>query len=127
VPRPLPPIPDTLPLMLRPNDQHELERLRRFKVPTRPDPTLRDAMAAQLRELKKLRRGVGVIAGAWESIVPPALAHQTELVSLARGTLTVRASDAAAKYELERLLRGGAEAALVRASPVALRKVRIVM
>ena len=41
--------------------------------------------------------------------------------------LTVRATDAAAKYQLVRVLRGGAEAALVRASPVALRKVRIVL
>ena len=113
--------------MLRPSDQHELERLRRFKAPPRPDPSLKDMMAAQLRELKKLRRGVGVIAGAWEATISPELAERTELVSLARGSLTVRASDAAAKYQLERLLRSGAEAALVRASPVALRKVRIVL
>lgn len=113
--------------MLRPSDQHELERLRGFKAPPRPDQTLRDMMSAQLRELKRLRRGVGVIAAAWGDIIPAKIADQTELVSLARGTLTVRASDAAAKYQLERLLRGGAEAALVRSSPVALRKVKVVL
>lgn len=113
--------------MLRPSDQHEIERLRRFKVPQRPDPSLKDLMAAQLRELKKLRRGVGVIAAAWEAVIPPDLAQRTELVSLSRGSLTVRASDAATKYQLDRLLRGGAEAALVRASPVALRKVKVVL
>lgn len=113
--------------MLRPSDQHELERLRGFKTKPSPDLTLRDVMSAQLRDLKKLRRGVGVIAGAWAEIVPPALAAQTTLVSLSRGSLTVRATDAAAKYELERLLRSGAESALVRASPVALRKVRVVL
>lgn len=113
--------------MLDPADQNELERLRKFRAPKERDLTLRVPLGFAAQELRRMRRGLGAVAAAWGQIVPPELAERTALVGISRGVLTVRASDASAKYELERLLRSGGEAAVVRASPVSLRRVRVVL
>lgn len=113
--------------MLGPADIHQLEKLRRFRAPKERDLTLHDVLSAAQRDFQRKRRAVGAIAEAWAAVISPALAERTSLVSLSRGLLTVRASDASLKYELERTLRAGAEAELIRASPLALRRVKVIL
>lgn len=85
------------------------------------------AMFDELRAaLERDRRRAGGVSDAWDACCPPALLARTRIVSLRRGTLTIGAPDAATKFELDRALRGGAEAALIRASSAPVRAVKIV-
>ena len=82
-------------------------------------------MAAQARAIRRMERSTGAAATAWAAAVPPALARHTALVSLVRGTLTVRVTDAAARFELDRWLRDGGELQVVRRCVTSLTRIRI--
>ena len=73
------------------------------------------------------RRAVGGISAAWVELVPAELAAGAELVGQRSGVLTVRVTDASARFGLDRWLRNGGLAALRARSPSALRSVRFVM
>jgi hypothetical protein len=60
-------------------------------------------------------------------VVPETLRGRTALVGVSRGVLTVKVEDAGTKFELDRFLRSGGEAALVGRVPVGLRRVRLVL
>lgn len=62
---------------------------------------------------------------AWEEVVPPQLAAKAEIVRLVRGVLSVRVTDSATRFELDRFLRSGGEAALVRRAAGAIRRVKV--
>ncbi|HYE02176.1 MAG TPA: DciA family protein [Phycisphaerales bacterium] len=113
--------------MLGPAQRTEIERLRRHRAPATPDPSLGALVQKQAADLRRLGKGLVQVAGAWDALVPPELAARTELLALARGCLTVRTADAATKYQLERLLAAGGEAALARSVAVPLRRVRVTL
>lgn len=104
----------------------DLRRLREFRNPRPRDLTITDAVRQVERETKKKVRSIGGVALAWETVVPPALRGRAAPVTLSRGVLTVRAADAAARFELDRFLRAGGDAALARAAGVAIKKIKIV-
>ena len=82
-------------------------------------------MRAQIPELRRLRKNLGPVAEAWNEIVPEPLASSVRLDGVAAGVLNVRVTDSAARFELDRFLRAGGEAALLKRMPLAIRRVKI--
>jgi hypothetical protein len=79
------------------------------------------------KDLKKRARSLGGMADAWDAVVPRTLAARCRLQTFSRGVLTVRAADASARFELDRFLRAGGEAALARRGSAALKRLKIVI
>jgi hypothetical protein len=103
-----------------------LARLRGWRNRPQPDLSFRPVAAAMTADLRSRARTLGHAGEAWLRLVPPELLDQTSLLSMARGVLTVRVSDASARSDLARWLRQGGEHAVIRATPGSLIKVRLV-
>lgn len=88
--------------------------------------TIAAAVQAVELEVKKLQRATGGVGAAWEEVAPVALAGRCRVAGLSRGVLTLRVKDSAARYEADRFLRSGGEAALASRARVAIKRVRIV-
>lgn len=109
----------------------------------RPDPArlLQERLAARRRPERELAIGgivgrvaqqarrthdrLGELVELWESIVPAPLASRTRLTSLRGGVLHVDVDCPATLYELDRLLRGGAEARLRADHQATLTRIRL--
>lgn len=104
-----------------------LTKLREMRVRKDDAPRVDVALAKMADELSRVEKKLGGAGAAWASVCPAGLAERATPVSLARGTLNVEVSDAAARYELDRWLRGGGERALVAASRTPIRKVRLLL
>lgn len=104
----------------------ELKRLRTLRAPRERDLTIAAAVKDAERDARKKARATGGIGAAWESAAPAALVSRALPVSLTRGVLTIRAADAAARFELDRWLRSGGEITLARAAGVAIKRTKIV-
>lgn len=107
--------------------QQELDRLRSFRNPRPRDLTIGGLVDAERQRAAKQARAVGGIAAAWHDVIPPALAEKTQILRLSRGVLTVRVRDAAAKYTLDRFLRSGGEASLIRRASTGVNRVKLVL
>lgn len=100
-----------------PRERAAIERLERLR-PSRairerqPDTTRLFASAA--REQKRAAKALGGVAEVFEAVVPPELASSCSLAGMRGGLLTIEVSSSAARYALDRFLRDGGEAALVR-------------
>lgn len=94
---------------------------------TRPAPaqTLSRLFLAHAPEVRRVRRQLAGIAGAWAEVVPPEIAGRVRLEGVNAGVLSVRAEDAAVRFQLDRFLRGGGEARLLHRLPTAVRRIRI--
>lgn len=103
-----------------------LEALRKGRVRPERDGSLGAMFRERAAELEKLEKRLGGIARAWQSVCPPELVGRTSVRSLARGVLTIGVEDASTRFELDRLLRAGAERTFVRACPTTVRKVKLV-
>lgn len=79
---------------------------------------------------KSFTRSAGALGGldeAWGSLLPPELAGVSRPQKLtAGGLLTVRATDAAAVYEVDQWVRSGGLAVLRGACKATLRRVKVV-
>jgi hypothetical protein len=104
----------------------DLQQLRGWRNYRERDLAIGPALADVTKELRRHHKAVGGIGEAWGSIVPPEVGAGAELVRLSRGVLTVRVRDAAARFALDRWLRGGGEAALARAPGVVVKKIKLV-
>ena len=82
-------------------------------------------MRAQIPEIRRMRKNLSGVAAAWNQVVPEPLASCVRLDGVAAGVLNVRVADSAARFELDRFLRAGGEAALLKLMPVAVRRVKI--
>lgn len=102
-------------------------RVRTARVRQPWDSSLAMEMDRALRDLNTQRRAVGGAAAAWGEVIPGGLAERTALAGISRGVLTVRVADAATKYELDRVLRSGAERRLIVACQTPVRSVRVVI
>ncbi|MCC6675768.1 MAG: DUF721 domain-containing protein [Phycisphaerales bacterium] len=103
-----------------------VDKLRQIRPGPRSAPPIHDAVAAFENDLARRHKSMGGIAAAWTAAVPDDLAAPAELVSMARGVLTVRVQDAPARFALDRFLRAGGEREVQRRSPVTLKKIRLV-
>ncbi len=102
-----------------------LNRLRVLRVARTKDTALGPEFERMRADLSRRRRSGGGAEAVWEVVVPDALREKAEVVGLSRGVLRVRARHASARFELDRFLRSGGEAALIRAATVAIKRVRV--
>lgn len=102
-----------------------LDRLREIRpAPTRAS-AITEVIEQHRRLLKRVHRELGAVAEAWEDLVPSALRKRCSAIRLQGGVLDVAASDAAARYEFDRWLRGGGRNALADAAGAPLNRVRV--
>jgi len=105
--------------------------LREYRVRDR-DLTIADAVERARQGVRSLSRAETEAARAWEQTTAddPAstpFADRLAFQSFAKGTLTLKATDASAKYLAERWLRERALAALRIEAKIPLRKVRVTL
>jgi hypothetical protein len=100
-----------------PRERAAIERLEGL----RPSRAIRERktdttqlFASIAREQKRAAKALGGVAEVFEAIVPPELARECGLAGMRGGLLTIEACSSAARYALDRFLRDGGEAALVR-------------
>lgn len=103
-----------------------LEALRKGRVWPERDGSIGAMFRERGAELERLEKRLGGVSRAWQSVCPPDLLARTSVRSLLRGVLTIGVEDAATRFELDRLLRSGAERVFVRACPTTVRKVKLV-
>jgi hypothetical protein len=108
-------------------EPRELERLRQARVKPERDLSLRGVMGAITKDLRRHARAVKGVGGAWEALVPGELRERTAVQGINRGVLTVKATDAATKYAVEVLLRGGLEREMIRVCAAPVRRVKVVV
>jgi hypothetical protein len=104
----------------------DLQKLRGWRNPRERNLSLAPALADLTRDLRRQHKAVGGIGEAWAATVPAEFGRAAELVRLSRGVLTVKVTDAAARFALDRWLRSGGEAALARAPGVSVKRVKLV-
>ncbi len=105
--------------------RQQIEQLRARRVRPERGRDAREVFAAAARDFTKRDRHYSVAAEAWGEVCPRELAARTAIVGFARGVLTIGVSDAATRFEIDRVLRAGAERELVRRMSTTLRKVRL--
>jgi hypothetical protein len=103
----------------------DLHRLRQYRNLPERDLTLSAPLGELCRTLERQARSAGGMGEAWAATVPAHLAAGCQVVSFSRGVLTVRAADSAVRFQVDRFLRGGGEAALAQAAGTALKRVRV--
>jgi hypothetical protein len=102
----------------------QLKHLRQWR--TRPDRdisiagTLRDA-AANAESLRRKSKGAGE---SWDNLVPPRIRQRCQVLLVRAGVMTVKVRDAAARFEIDRWLRGGGEQELLRRAGI--KRVKVV-
>jgi Dna[CI] antecedent, DciA len=104
----------------------QIERLRRFRVAKPFDLSMSPDLVAEEKRLKKHTRVVAGLGDRWEEILPPELALSSTPERLSGGVLTIRTADSAAKFAMDRWLRGGGEAALKKAIATTISRIRLV-
>ncbi len=103
-----------------------LERLRARRTWTDRATPIGASLESIRRELAQRETSIGPALSAWTSVIPPELAERSTIVSLKRGTLTVRIADSASRYATDRLLRAGAEIKVLKQCPRHVRRIRLV-
>lgn len=102
-----------------------LERLRGHRVRRRDASGIDGLVATIRRDANRNRTGVGSFVEAWEEEVPEALRSGSSIRSIRGGVARIDVPDAATKYELEQVLRGGLLARLRLRFGQPLRRIRI--
>ena len=106
--------------------QRQLDLLRKSRSLPSRDLTLGFLSDQFKRDVAKPYQQLGDLAELWGELVPERLVACSRLVGLSRGTLHVEADHAAAHFEIDRLLRSGLQADLIRRHKgPAFRKVQI--
>ncbi len=104
-----------------------LDRIRKARVRPERDVSLTKAFAAQLVQLRRLRRSSAGIAEAWNATVPAEMLDQTSLRGLSSAVLTVEVPDDGVRFRLDRWLRAGGQLEVSRAARTPIRKVKVVV
>jgi hypothetical protein len=106
------------------------QRMQKWRGARERDVEIGSSIKAFAKEQTRLSRALGEIADVFERTVPAEIASFCTLVGLKAGTLTVELTSDSARFELDRFLRQGGEAALKdqsSAANVRITKVRVVM
>ena len=103
----------------------DLRRLRSLRNPRDRDLSIGAVVRTAEKELRKKVKSLGGVADAWDTVVPLTLARRCRLVSLSRGVLSVQVADSSARFELDRFLRAGGEAELVRRARAAIKRIKL--
>jgi hypothetical protein len=112
---------------MRRDPQRELEQLRRYRNRGGADLSISKAVESLTRQVVRQAGACAGLDSAWAEVVPAGLVGLTQVIRLSPGgVLTVRATDAAAAYELDQWVRGGGLAVLRQACRRTLRRVKVV-
>ncbi len=106
-----------------PDRLDSLKPLRTWRVRPERDTSIGAQVTAIVRQIAASHRQSGAAVAAWEAAAPQALLKCCEVRGTNAGVLTIRAANSATRYQLDRWLQSGGEAAL-RSGGVA--KVRVV-
>jgi len=100
----------------RPSPAASLRLLRRYRgLPTGRATEIATELKAIARALGHAGRAEDAITQAWLDLAPAPLRERVSGMSLARGVLSLRTSDASARFEVDRWLRAGGQVRLARA------------
>ncbi|MBI1189440.1 MAG: DUF721 domain-containing protein [Tepidisphaera sp.] len=114
-------------VMPRRSPAQSLDLLRKNRVWRSPQQHLGPLVESVQREVATRANASAGLDDAWARLAPPELQGAAVVGGLsAGGILTIRASGAAARYEIEVWLRSGGEAALRGACTRTLRRVKVI-
>ncbi len=109
-----------------PTPLQRIQRLRDLRVRGTPDLTCRVDAEAVLRDARRAQKSMTGLEKQWGGIVPTSIATATRPGKVWRGTLTIHAADAAAKYVCEKWLGAGGDA-VVRGAAKGVRAIKVVL
>lgn len=101
-----------------------LAHLRAYRTRPDRDTSIAAAVRDEAARVEQQRRASAKSDNAWDQLAPDHLRPRARFTSLLRGTLTLKARDAAARFEIDRWLRAGGETALLRRAGA--RRVKVV-
>jgi Dna[CI] antecedent, DciA len=107
-----------------------LERLRALQARrARPEPRwgIGALVAAVEKDERRRQKSLGAIAELWDELTPRELALRTRLATFRGGVLTVHVESASVRYDLDRALRDGLEAALRTGCAATLTRVKVIV
>jgi uncharacterized C2H2 Zn-finger protein len=99
----------------------------RQAIRARNDPTLRSYLGLLQAEHQKQARALLAAGPAVHAALSRDLSGLVRPVSYTRGTLTLAVPDDAARFRADRELRAGGQASIIRALPVPVQKVKVVV
>lgn len=91
------------------------------------DPTIAAAVHDAFAHAKHAHKAVGAASIAVAQTFPSHLAEKIEVVKLTRGLLTLGVPDSSTRYVVDRMLRSGAQAALLKRVPASVTSLKIVI
>jgi len=103
----------------------QIEKLRRWRGGRDWTVALPDEVARLQKEVERSGRRLASFVSAWEQVIPPDLVAHTRVKSVRGGVVQVVASSSGVLYELDRLLRGGAEAEIRQRLSSTLTRVKV--
>jgi len=99
--------------------------LRNWRTKPTPNLFLGPVIDKIAEQAKRTQRSAGGAFQALDTICPPKLREFVTSTSVRRSVLTLRVPDSAARFELDRWLRCGGQAALIRAAASSIVSVRV--
>jgi len=112
---------------ITPDDLDRFAVVRDSRVRPERARAMGETFQAQAMAIKRSKRKHLGCARAWEAVCPEAIVARTSIVGVRSGVLTIGVADHATKYELDRLLRSGAERELVKLAPTTVRRVKLIV
>ena len=92
----------------------EIEKLREHRTRPERDTSIASLVRQTAESAARTHRRLGEIIELWEQVIPAELAAHTRITTLRGGMLYVDADSASDRFELDRVLREGAEQELRR-------------
>lgn len=105
----------------------EIAQLRKWRAPYTRDVSIADSVQKLTSDARKQHKAVTSLGVAWDEIVPSHLVGASSIQRLTpAGILTIKADDAATRYELDRWLRGVGEVLVKMRSTKTVKSIRLV-
>ncbi|MHC5022459.1 MAG: DciA family protein [Planctomycetota bacterium] len=103
----------------------EIEQMRRYRARPGRDQSIDRLIDSIQQHASRTHRKLGRLVELWEDVLPVRVARRTAVTGLRGGTAHVATDSSATAYEVDRLLREGALAAMKRRFPGTLLRVRV--
>jgi hypothetical protein len=96
------------------NPLQHIQRLQGWRGRKGRDLSIAQVLESEVDQAAKTHKRLGELIDLWRDIVPEALASHTRLTGFRNGVLQVKVDSSSILFEIDRLLRGGAESELRR-------------
>lgn len=104
---------------------NQIRRLRTWRSGKEPDLSLGFIGKMFEKQIARPHKKMGKLIELWEQHIPADLASRTALHSYSRGVLRVDVADSATLYQLDRMLRSGAEQQIRQSFTGSLRTIKL--